>query len=235
MARTRQRKSNSSASKSHKATNPRTTLEQKLRSLSKRGIHADPTNPRSVSQRYRAALKRERIPKELERPASKPQRDELRAHGFRTTKRGVIVDGPRNKRREPIKGARIAVAKGGVIKMSVGQRRDFIYGFTKKEKKEFARDPGAFEKKKLKELRSLFPLLRKARKPQVRLQWGAYQATKAFAPSYFTAKYFASISPEEIRKVGKRHAKPRTDKLTGFHIVVHVQKPKAKRAKGKKK
>lgn len=178
----------------------------------------------------------ERVPKELERPATKRQREELKAHGFRTTKRGVIVDGPRDKRREPIKGAKLQILKGGVIKTSVGQRRDFIYGFTKKEKREFAKDPAAFQKKKLAELRVMFPTLKRARKPQIRLQWGAYQATKDFAPSYFTAQYFAAVSPEEIRKAGKRNARPRADKLTGLHIVVHVAKEKGKRrAKGRKR
>lgn len=243
MARDRHRKAKSSK------TAPKTHVE-KLRELARKGVAADPTNPRSVARKYfelhnpksvKYRGHQTRIPKELERPATKRQREELKAHGFRTTDKGVIVDGPRDRRRNPIKGARVEVLKGGVIKTSVGQRRDFIYGFTRKEKKEFAKDPGAFEKKKLRELEALLPSLKKVRKKQVRLQWGAYQATKDFAPSYFTAKYFASISPEEVRRVGKRRAKPRADKLTGFHVVIHVPKSKqtnrgrraTKRRKGK--
>lgn len=179
---------------------------------------------------------REKIPKHIERAVpDKSTRRTLARHGFRTTGKGVVIDGPRNRKREPIKGARVKVMSHGTVKTSVGQRRDFIYGFTAKEKREFAKDPGGFQKKKLTELERIFPSLRAARKKQVRLQWGAYQATKDFTPTYFSAKYFASISNEEIRKVGKKHATPRLDKLTGLHIVIHVPKKKGKRAKGGKK
>jgi hypothetical protein len=181
----------------------------------------------------------QRIPKGMERRVrSKATRAELKAHGFRTTKRGVVVDGPRDRKREPIPGSKVEVMRGGVIKTSVGARRDFIYGFTAKEKREFARDPAAMERKILARLRKQFPSLAKARKPQTRLQWGAYQATKDFSPTYFTAKYFAAISPEETRREGKRGAKPRIDKLTGFHVVIHVPTKAGKRQgvhRGKKK
>lgn len=225
MARTRHRRGQDSKSSTRENQAP-------IGALVAKDIAAKIERARKRRASERAA---ERIPKELERPATKAQREELRRHGFRTTKRGVIVDGPRNKRREPIKGARLEILKGGVIKTSVGERRDFIYGFTRKEKREFAKNPAAFEKKKLAELRSIFPTLKKARRPQVRLQWGAYQATKDFAPSYFTAKYFSTISPEEVRKVGKKNARPRADKLTGFHIVVHVHAKRKTNGKGRKR
>jgi len=178
-----------------------------------------------------------RIPPALERRADKKTRDEAREHGFHTTQKGVVLDGPRDKRRDPIKGSRVRMLRGGVAQISVGQRRDFIYGFTRKEKQQFAADPGSMEKTILERLRSRFPQLKRARKPQVRLQWGAYQATKEFSPSYFTSKYFAGVAPEEIRREGSK-AKPRLDKLTGFHIVIHVPKksPKGKkRATGKRR
>lgn len=174
-----------------------------------------------------------RIPSDMIRRASKKQRDELRAHGFRTTNKGLVIDGPRDRRREKISGAKTEILKGGVVKFSVGQRRDFIYGFTRKEKKEYAKDPEAFEKKKIRELMDQFPSLRR-RKKQVRLQWGSYQGTKNFAASYFTAKYFSDISGEErsTARRQKRRAQPRIDKLTGFHIVIHVaDKPKRRKKK----
>lgn len=227
MARTRQRsKSNSTL-----------THEEKLRRLSRVGIQADPTSPRSVAATYYQRFENKksfkyrehssRVPLDLERRASKKQRAELKQHGFRTTERGVIVDGPRDKRRVPLKGSRVKVLSGGVVQTSVGQRRDYIYGFTRAEKKKFADNPEAFTNSKVAELMERFPHLR--RKKQIRLQWGAYQATKDFSPNYFTATYFAAISPEERRKVGKKKAKPRADKLTGLHIVVHVPKKKAKK------
>jgi hypothetical protein len=230
MPRARQRKKNST----------RSTRNPQSKNAARRSPSIGELVRRDVAKKIAAKAKQRRaaaprIPKELERPATAKQREELKQHGFRTTKRGVIVDGPRDKRRQPIKGAKLEVLKGGVIKTSVKQRRDFIYGFTRQEKREFAKNPGAFEQKKMRELEKLFPSLKKARKKQIRLQWGAFQATKDFAPSYFTSKYFAAVSPEEIRKVGKKKAKPRSDKLTGLHIVIHVPTKKAKRGKGRKR
>lgn len=220
MARQRHQKRNS--------TSKRTPHEDKLHALSRAGFRPDPFNTRQVNRQYREL----QATKHLIRKTDKRTRDDAREHGFHVNHKGVVVDGPRDRRRKPIPGSKVEVKRGGVVIWKTGQRRDYIYGFTKKEKREFAKDPAGFEKRKLKELRSMFPNLRKARKPQVRLQWGAYQATKDFAPSYFTAKYFAAISPEEKRKVGKRRARPRIDKLTGFHFVIHLPtKKRAKRAK----
>lgn len=231
MARKRQRSNDKSTAK------PQLTHEEKIRALTRAGIQPDPSSPRSVARQYYERFENphtrkyqsvsSRVPRELERPASKKQREELRKHGFRTTTRGVIVDGPRDKRRNPIKGSRVKVMSGGVVQTSTGQRRDYIYGFTRKEKRAFAQDPEAFTKSKIAELMKRFPHLKW--KKQVRLQWGAYQATKDFSPSYFTATYFAAISPEEKRKVGKKRAKPRADKLTGLHIVVHIPKRKGRK------
>jgi hypothetical protein len=183
----------------------------------------------------RAARERQhRTLKEMERLAPARLRSEFKQHGFQTTPKGVLVDGPRNTRRDPLPGARVELHKGGVVKTRVGQRVDFIYGLTKAEKKRFLRDPEAMEKEIRERLRKMFPTLRKVKPSKIesRLQWGAYQATKEFAPSYFTAKYFATVSPEDVRKVGKKRAKPRADKLTGFHFVVHI--PKASKARKRK-
>lgn len=231
-------------SKPQSARTTRTSHVEKLRYLSKRGVRiSDPTNTRAVAQKYRQVRDPKNykyrslrgVPPDMIRKATPKQKAEARSHGFHVTPKGVVIDGPRDRRRNPIKGARTKVHRGGVVSQSVGQRRDFIYGFTKAEKKKFAKDPAAMEKEILARLRKMFPTLAKSRKPQIRLQWGAYQATKDFAPSYFTARYFATISPEETRKVGKKKAKPRIDKLTGFHIVIHVPKKKAKRQHGRKK
>ena len=203
-----------------------------------------------------AKIERARVRREVERKATKQGNHipldavrrvpggvqgarELQEHGFRTTKKGrgygVVVDGPRDSRRRPIKGARVTVERGGVVKIAVKQRRDFVYGFTKREKKEFARDPESFTKKKLAELRKQFPTLARSRKPQVRLQWGAYQATKDFAPSYFTSKYFEKIAnPHRRPPKGKKRPK-KIDTLTGLHIVIHIPRKKNAKTKGRKR
>lgn len=187
--------------------------------------------------------KRARVPASLLRavPGKTPKQraeslKEFKRHGFRTAgDRYVVVDGPRDGKRNPIKGARVTLKKGGVVVITAGNRKDYIYGFTRKEKKNFAAFPEAFLDNQYLVLAKTFPSLKKARKPQVRLQWGAYQATKDFAPNYFTAKYFAAISPEERREEGKK-AKPRGDKLTGMHVVIHsAPKRKKKKTTAKKK
>lgn len=161
---------------------------------------------------------------------------EYKQRGFRVEKDSVVVDGPRDSRRKKIKGSRVRVIGKGVVQTSVGQRRDYIIGFTKKEKQDFAAFPEPFIENKLLQLEKIFPSLRHRRNRQVRLQWGAYQATKDFAGNYFTAKYFATVSPEDKRRDGKK-AGPRADKLTGLHIVVHIPKKKKtkKKTKGKKR
>jgi hypothetical protein len=166
---------------------------------------------------------RERIPADMVHRATKKERAELKAHGFRVTPKGVVVDRPRDKKRKRIPGARISILKGGIVKMTVKQRRDFIVGFTERERSQFALNPDAKSKEVIAALKKSHPSLRKG-KMQVRLQWGSYQATKDFSPTFFTRKYFTSISPEDIRKYGKRRAPIRADKLTGLHIVIHVPK-----------
>lgn len=181
---------------------------------------ADPTNERAVTRQYN---KLKQYPFELERKADSKTREALKERGFFTTKRGVIVDGPRDSKRQPIKGAKLTISKDGTVKWSVKQRRDYVVGLTKKERREFAKNPEAVIARKEQELRERFPSVGKRRKIQTRLQWGAYQATKDFSPRVFTAKYFAKFLPRE-----QEH---KMDKLTGLHFTVHVPrtKPKGKR------
>lgn len=205
------------------------THEQKLAFILKHQSRvADPTNTRQVERKY-TELKR--VPWHLEHKADKATREKLKARGFHVTKRGVIVDGPRNVRREPISGSKMEIQKDGTIKWSVKQRRDYIVGMTKKEKSEFAKDPSAFIEKKKRELQEKNPTLRRKRKIQVRLQWGAYQATKDFSPSLFTTRYpqFAKW----LRSV-RRDQREKADRLVGLHFTVHVPKKRKTRRRKRK-
>lgn len=183
----------------------------------------DPTNTRSVSRRYNEL---KRFPLHLARKAPVESRAALKERGFFVTKRGVFIDGPRDSKRKPIPGARLRINKDATIVWSIKQRRDYIVGLTKAERKAFADDPDKFIKEKENALRAKYPTLGK-RKIQTRLQWGAYQATKDFSPRVFSAKYFAKWLPRE-----KEH---KLDKLTGLHFVVHVPRERKKRATRKKR
>lgn len=182
---------------------------EKLRFISQYKRVADPTNKKSVDNQYRTYKK---FPLYLQRPANKSQRAELKKRGFFVTEKGVIVDGPRDAKRKPIKGAKLSIQSDGTIKWSIKDRRDYIVGLTNAEKKEFARDPNALIKRKLTELKSRNPTLAGKKKIQVRLQWGAYQATKDFHAGYFTKRY---------GHVPERDKKRVQDRLTGLHFVVH--------------
>ena len=205
MARTRQRP-NVSLLAARRKRKPRISHADKLREISRYERVRDPTNVRAVARRYRAL---KHFPLYLLRKADKPTLAELKKRGFFVTDKGVFVDGPRDVRRKPIPNTRMEIMRDGVIKWRNGNRADYVIGFTRQDKKEFVRDPDAFTKKKLKELKEKFPTLKDAKSLQVRLQWGAYQGTKDFSPSYFTQRYFA---PE----------KGRIDKLTGLHVVAHI-------------
>ena len=194
---------------------------EKIEFISKREHVRDASSARSVTLQYKRLKS---FPLHLRRDANKAQRTELKIRGFYTNSRGVIIDGPRDTKRQPIKGAKFQIQKNGVIKWTVKQRQDYIIGFTKKEKKQFALDPEGFVKKKLAELKKSHPSLKGLkRKPQVRLQWGAYQHTKDFSPTQFGTKYLTKHAPREKM--------PRLDKLTGLHIVIHVPRKKGKRGK----
>ena len=230
MARTRQAQKNSSR-KRPRATRGDVSHEQKLRALTKAGKRPDPTNTRAVSRAHSELQRRKTLERNYGKPVTRKQAATLREKGFYVSRNKVIVDVPRNIHREKIPHTRFSVLRSGVVKFTNTERRDYVIGFTKAEKKEFAKDPAAFRKKKLAEFRRQNPTAAKYWKTaQVRLQWGAFQGTKEFAPSYFTATYFASISPEETRKQKRGKRRPRIDKLTGFHIVIHAAAPR-KRAK----
>lgn len=225
MARTRHKRNSSKISR---ATQREENHLADLRFLSKRGRRPDPDNYAAVRRAARELRQREALEEHYSRKVGKKQREELKARGFHTTKRAVVIDAPRDARRKKIPGAKMQVLKGGVVKWTVGERRDFIYGMTKKEKKEFARDPELFTQKILKRLREQNPTLKKIRPSRIqkRLQWGAFQGTKDFAPSYFTKQYFADVSPEDTTKGRKSK---RLDKLTGLHFVIHI--PRTRKAK----
>ena len=195
---------------------------EKIRFIKRYEKVGDPTNERAISRRYNQL---KRFPLHLARKAPADTRDKLKARGFFVTKRGVFIDGPRDTRRKPIPGARMRINKDATVVWSVKQRRDYIVGLTKAERKEFAKNPGPFIEKKEKELRAKYPTIGK-RKIQTRLQWGAYQATKDFSPNVFSSKYLMKWLPRE-----KEH---KIDKLTGLHFVVHVPREKGKKH-GKRK
>jgi hypothetical protein len=221
MARQRQTdKQNSTRKRQRSQAAPRVDHETKLKFVVKHYPQIDPDNTRAVSRRYRELI---RFPLYLQRPVeNKSTRDELKRRGFFVTEKGVIVDGPRNVHRQPIKGSRVRVSKNGTVVFSNKRRRDFIVGFTPAEKKEFAKDPDKFTKKKLDELRKSNPSLRRVKRPQVRLQWGAYQATKDFTANYFSKQYFAARRRTQEKKI---------DKLTGLHIVIHIPRERKTSAK----
>lgn len=224
-------------SKPNSSTPPRRSREQihidKVRFLTKTGKRPDPSNVRQVARQYAAARRRAALEQHYTKPATKAQRELLKKKGFFTTKKGVVIDGPRDAHRQKIKGSRFEILSDGTIKFSIKQRRDYIVGLTAKEKKQFAADPHLFTQSIVKRLREKYPSL-KGTRPEVRLQWGAFQGTKGFSPHYFSKMYFAAISPEEQREQPRGKRKPRLDKLTGIHVVIHIPKKKAKRGRKRK-
>lgn len=187
----------------------------KLKFVAKYKKISDPSNERAISREYKSLRQ---FPLHLLRPANKTQRDELKRRGFFVTEKGVIIDGPRDANRQPISGAKLTISKtGDMIFISKNKRKDFISGFTKEDKKEFAKDPNTFIARRVEELKKKYPTLRNAKTIQVRIQWGAYQATKDFYPGYFTR---IGSGKDEIEKINKKQK----DKLTGLHIVAHGTK-----------
>lgn len=192
---------------SQRKRKPRASHADKLKFISQYKRVSDPTNKKSVDRQYQTLKK---FPLYLQRSASESQRRELKKRGFFVTQRGVIIDGPRDTRRKPIRGAKLSIQSDGTIKWSIKNRRDYIIGLTRAEKKEFARNPNELIKRKLEELKAKNPTLRNKKNIQIRLQWGAYQATKDFSASHFTKRYATT------EKQTAAH-----DRLTGLHFVVH--------------
>jgi len=200
-----------------------------LRYITKRGYKGDPTNDKAITARARELRQRDQLVKYYGKTVTKSQAKKLKERGFMVEGRKAVIDVPRDKYRKKIPGSKLAVLKDGTVKYSVRDRRDYIVGFTKEEKKRFAKEGPGVITDVLKRLRKANPTLR-GKRVQTRLQWGAFQATKDYSPHYFTGTYFASISPED-RREGRKS--PRLDKLTGLHFVVHTS-PKRKH-RGKKK
>jgi hypothetical protein len=206
-----------------------------LRLLSKRGVRVDPTNNRAIATKARELRQRDALVKNYGKTVDKKTAAKLKERGFMVEGRKVVIDVPRDRNRKKIRGAKMDVLKDGTVKYAVKQRRDYIVGMTKTERKAFAKNPELVTQQILKRLRDANPTLKKMRpsRIQTRLQWGAFQATKDYSPSYFTKHYFATISPED-RREGRKN--PRLDKLTGLHFVVHIpQKRKAKHGGKKRK
>lgn len=195
------------------------TRDDKLRFISQYQRVKDPFNTRAVNRQYK---KLKSFPLELQKPASKEQRAGLKKRGFFTTEKGVIIDGPRDGHRKPIKARRFAVlGKGEGVKWTVNGRRDYIIGLSSAERKAFAANPAAFLKAHKAMMRATYHDFRNARDVQTRLQWGAYQGTKDFVPSYFTKRYPYIESPVKGKRV--------LDRLTGIHYVIHLPRAKRKR------
>lgn len=187
---------------------------EKLRFVS-RFKNVDPTSKSAVSRAYSSLKKIEH----LHRPATKKQRQDLKRAGFHTTDKGVIIDGPRNVDRKPISGSKLEIQKDGIIKWSTKQRRDLTVGLSTKEKKIFVQNPKSYIQNLLEKLRKTHPSLKKAGdKIQVRLQWGAYQATKDFSPTQFTKAY-----PFLLERRSTKAKSAVMDRLTGIHIVYHTK------------
>lgn len=208
-----------------------------LRFLSKRGERPDPDNYKAVCRVAQELRQRDALESHYSHRASKSQRETLKDRGFHTTKNSVVIDGPRDSHRKKISGAKMSIQKDGIVKWSVGQRRDYVYGFTSDEKKAFANDPALFTRNVLARLRKKNPTLKRVppSRIQTRLQWGAFQASKDFSPNYFTRNIkSAGASPED--KSGKGNEKRALDKLTGLHFVVHIPvKRKTKRRSNAKR
>lgn len=204
-----------------------------LRFLSKRGVKVDPTSHKQITAKARELRQRDNLVEFYGHKVTRSQAKTLKARGFITERNRVVVDGPRDRNRKKIKGARMRVAKDGTVSWRTKERTDYIVGLTPKEKKDFASssNPDSYIADVLKRLRAKHPGLR-GKRVQRRLQWGAFQATKDYSPNYFTKTYFSKISPED-----KRHNRktPRIDKLTGFHFVVHTPAKKKTKRKGSKR
>lgn len=167
-----------------------------------------------------------KIPAHLVHSAGAKQRAELKQHGFPTTKKGVAVDAPRDKTRARIPGAKFEIQSGGWVKWSVGQRRDFIYGMTDADRADFAFNPEAFIAQKQDELIESHPAtFRKIRRaPQVRLQWGAYTATKDWSISEWMRAY-----PKWDKARAPKRTSAARDRLVGIRFIVHIPKKRKRK------
>lgn len=164
------------------------------------------------------------VSKKMLHKVSAPKKRLLKEKGYTVTTKGVILDAPRTALGKRLKGSRMTVLKGGIVKESVRERRDYIIGMDKKQRRKFAVDPKSFVKELLKHAKS--PALRKSKKQYIRLQWGAFSGRIDYKLENL-ADYFL----DEKGKIKGRLIK----NLTGIRIITYVEKTKKrkKRAKGK--
>lgn len=148
----------------------------------------------------------------------------LKDKGYTVTTKGVILDAPRTALGKRLKGSRMSVLKGGVIKETIKDRRDYIIGLNKNQRREFAKDPKRLVKELLKHSKS--PALRKTKKQYIRLQWGAYSGRIDYKLENL-AQYFL----DEKGKI-KGHL---IKNLTGIRVITYVEKTKRKKAKRKRR
>lgn len=150
----------------------------------------------------------------------------LKSKGYTVTARGVILDAPRTPLGKRLKGARMTVLKGGVVKESVGSRRDYIIGLTKKQRREFARDPSKYAKQLFSKSKS--KAIRKSKKQYIRLQWGAYSGRIDYK-----LENLGSYFLDERGKI-KGHL---IKNLTGIRLITYVdtEQKSAKRRRARKK
>lgn len=207
--------------------------EENIRYLSRKGWRGDPTNRKAVAASAAEYRARDTIERRYSRPVSSTEARLLKAHGFHVSKHGALIDAPRKRakddpKRGKVPGARFKILKDGTVKFTSKERRDYIKGLTKKERKQFAENPKSVLndillrlKKKNKDLRG--------KKVQVRLQWGAFESRKDFSANTFAARM---KSMEKISKMLRKRygAKVKTplDNLTGIHFVTHAGKKKRK-------
>jgi len=243
MARTRHKKNSTPSRPARKApAHYDEKYNSRIRELRKSGIKVDPTNRKQVNAKYRAIVAQKTREDNYSIPADKETRANLKKRGFVVSKKGVLIDKPRDGKRELIKGVKTTITKDGIVKFSAGQRSDYIIGLTRKEKKEYAQNPELITKQILERLKAQFPTVKKSKSRQVRLQWGIFRGNKTFSGSHFSKKYFEQKSPDSVRKVGRKKAKQKIDNLTGLHFVIHssgkgndAKKKTAKRKAPRKK
>ena len=206
---------------------------ENLRYLSRKGWKGDPTNKHAVAASAAEYRSRDTIAKRYGRKISSTEARLLKRHGFDVKGDTLILDKPRVRGAERIKHhkfrdrlpAKETISKEGIVKQSYKNRRDYIVGFDKAQRKRFAENPKGELDNILDTLKKRYKDVRGRRKKQVRLQWGAFESRKDFSPQQFikfldTARKVAAMLK---KKYGSKVKTP-LDKLTGVHIVVHVQK-----------
>jgi len=173
---------------------------------------------------------------------------EMTERGYKTTQKGVFLDGFRDTRGNKIKGNTVAVLKGGVIRSQLkgpkggASRTDYIYNFSAAEKRQFLKDPEKFIKQLLNQNPTLakhFDLktLSTARsKQKLRFQIaGAYGTHSNLDLSVL--EHYIKEWQEAANDPKKPRAASSFDNLTGIRLVEFkpVARKKAKKKRGKKK